>query len=366
MKKGLWILLILLWTLQVNAQVSMTVQLPSAGVLQKAQLWNILLVSASNTPVSVRIVMRLSDAATNQPVLTGVSRTVVLGRGAKQLQLSEVSPVQYEYLSAAVDRDVNGLLSAGNYLACYSVIIEGEKMGELTSEDCVPFTVEPISPPLLNSPADQSVLDMRLPQFTWLPPSPVSIYNDLNYELILAEVRPGQSALEAIQQNMPMFRSPHNRNLFMNYPASAVALDTAKQYAWTIIAKNGNEFSAQTEVWTFKINSKQVNNTVFENAYVQLKKEVDGAVASSSAQLRCSYTNEANDNTAKYEVISLDKGGLIVTTGNVPLKPGENLLEISIRKVAGLETGKSYQLRLLNSRNEYWNMKFIYSGPVQQ
>lgn len=366
MKNGFWILIISLFTLQARGQVSMTVQLPAGGVLQKAQLWNILLVSASNTPVSVRIVLRLTDGITNQPILTGISRSVLLGRGAKQLQLSDVAPVQYEYLSSAVDRDVNGLLSAGNYLACYSVIAEGEKIGELTSEDCIPFTVEPISPPLLNSPADQAVLDMRIPQFTWLPPAPLTIYNDLNYELILAEVRPGQSALEAIQQNMPMFRVNHNRNLFVNYPASAAALDTAKQYAWMVIARNGTAFSSQTDVWTFRINNKQTKAIIFEQAYVQLKKEVDGSVANSGPQLKCSYHNEANDSIVKYEVINLDRGGEIVEAGIVSLKPGDNLLEISLRKASRLESGKNYQLRLLNSRNEYWNMKFIYTRPEIQ
>jgi hypothetical protein len=38
-----------------------------------------------------------------------------------------------------------------------------------------------------------------------------------------------------------------------NYPASNKTLDTGKVYAWRVIAKNGETFAAQSEVWTFRI-----------------------------------------------------------------------------------------------------------------
>jgi len=351
--------------LQAQGQVSMTVQLPPAGVLQKAQLWNILLVSASDAPVNVRIMLRLSDASTNQPLLTGISRTITLTRGARQLQVADVNPVQYEYLSPAVDRTTTGLLTSGNYLACYSVVA-GSHVTELAAEDCIPFTVEPVSPPLLNTPANESVLETFLPQFTWLPPAPLNIFNDLNYELVLVAVGNGQSAAEAIQQNMPVFRAPNNRTPFVNYPASAAALDTAKRYAWTVNAYNGNRFAAQTEVWTFRIKSVQPESSKVVNAYVQLKKELTGAVTSCSGPLLFSYGNDANDRTVKYEIIALEQSNKVVQQGMLSLKPGENLLELPLKRSARLDDKQTYLFRLLNSRQEHWHMKFIYNSEKDQ
>lgn len=361
MKNFLLTGLVLLLGLQGRTQVNMTAQIPPEGVMQKAQLWNILLVSVSNTPVSVKIILRLSDAVSGQPMLTGISNTIVLNKGAKQLQAGDASPVQYEYLTDAIDRSTNGLLAAGNYRACYSLIIAGGGKGDLSAEDCVPFAVSPVGPPLLNTPADQSVIETYNPQFTWLPPAPVSIFNNLNYELLLTEVRPGQTAGDAIQQNLPVYRVNYTKTLFANYPASAVALDTAKVYAWTIIAKNGNAFAAQTDVWTFRIKNNMERDALREDAYVLLKKELDGAVATISTNISCVYTNETNDSTAKYELISLDADNNILNTGIVKLQPGENMIDVELKKKYHLQDGKSYLFRLKNSRNEYWQVKFIYA-----
>lgn len=364
MKRYLWICMIMLTALCAQAQVSMTVQLPPAGVMQKSQLWNMLLVSASGAPVNVKIVLRLSDAQTNQPLLTGISRTIILYKGAKQVKMEDANPVQYEYLSAAVDRNVNGLLATGNYQACYSIVASGHS-GALLAEDCIPFTVEPVSPPLLNAPANESLLESALPQFTWLPPAPLSIFNDLNYDLVLVEVRTGQSAAEAIQQNIPVFRAMHNKNIFVNYPASAVALDTAKTYAWTITANNGPRYAAQTEVWTFRIKGIQNRQAADVHAYVQLKKELNAAVINSNGRLQFSYSNEANDKSVPYEIVALQENGDAIQKGTLSLTIGDNLLELAL-KGSRLSDGKTYLFRLLNSRREQWQMKFIYTRQHKQ
>jgi hypothetical protein len=329
-------------------------------VLRKAQLWNMLLVSASSTPMRVSIELRVSDARTGQPLLTGVSRSIPLNKGAKQIQAGDVTPVIYEYLSPAADRSANGLLTAGTYLACYSVMQQNGEVNTLLAEDCLPFAVEPVSPPLLNTPADQSTEEPNLPQFSWLPPAPLTIFSDLNYDMLMVELRAGQSAAEAIQQNIPVFRSLHNRNLFVNYPVSAVALDTAKRYAWTITANNGNQFAAQTDVWTFKIKGVQpVNNISTEDAYIQLRKELDGTVISCSGTLKFEYNNVAGDKAASYELIALDAQNGIAHSDIVELKPGDNLINLPVKR---LNKGQYYLLRLLNSRQEYWQMKFVYTG----
>jgi hypothetical protein len=359
MKKFLYLIL-LLFPLRAGAQVSMAVQLPPAGVLLKAQLWNIVIVSASELPQHVKVTLRLMDAQTNQPVLTGITRSIVLTKGAKQLQVGDVMPVQYEYLSATVDRSVNGMLPAGKYLACYSLVVVNDKTGNQPGEDCIPFVVEPVSPPLLNTPANQSILETTLPQFTWLPPAPVTMFNDLNYEMILTEVHPGQSAQEAIQQNMAVYRAPRLKNVFVNYPAGAVALDTSKQYAWSVIARNGLLFAAQTEVWTFRVHGVNNSKQVLSSAYVQLKKDLDGAVVNCSG-LQCGYDNEAGDTTVPYQLIALEDNNRIVYTGALHVNPGNNRMNVPLGKRKALESGKSYLFRLHNTRNEYWQVKFIYT-----
>lgn len=360
MRRFILIALVML-SLRATAQVSMTVQLPPTGVMQKAQLWNILLVSVSTSQVLVQVTVRVTDALTNQPVLTGASRTFVLNKGAKQLQVGDVSPVTYEYLSAAADRSANGMLTAGNYIACYSVLQRIGDAWSMVGEDCLPFAVEPVSPPLLNTPANESIVEENLPQFTWLPPAPLALFSDLNYDFTIVELRNGQSPAEAIQQNIPVYRSVHNKNMFLNYPVSAVALDTAKKYAWTVIANNGNRFAAQTEIWTFKVKSVQMTPTYKEEAaFVQLKRGLDAPLISSTAALQLSYNNDAGDNTVNYEIIKLDVSKTIVQSGVLSLNRGPNQFKVTLN--GNFTGGQSYLFRLLNGRQEYWNAKFIYNN----
>lgn len=363
MPKKMYALLIcmgLLLTETLHAQVSMTVQLPPVGVLVKPQLWNMVLVNAGTRPTGVRVLLRLSDANTTQPVLTAVTRTVMLSPGANQLQEKDLAPVQYEYLMMTTDRRPEGMLSPGSYLACYSVVIDGDKAGTPATEDCIPFTVEPLSPPLLNMPANASVLDHRLPQFTWIPPAPLQLFTDLNYELVVAEVRETQSAAEAIQSNIPVYRVPALRQVFAAYPSGGVPLDTGRTYAWTVKAYNGRQFAAQTEIWTFRLNSKALSPE-YNSPYVSLKREVDGVVTNCGNTLRFAYTNETGESAVRYSVISLDNGNREIMSGTVPLRPGSNLLELKLRKSGKLKSGAYYALILQNSRDERWRMNFTYS-----
>ncbi|MFB6455588.1 hypothetical protein ACE38W_09990 [Chitinophaga sp. Hz27] len=357
MKRTLYLLLMLL-SFRVSGQVTITAQLPPAGLLMKAQLWNMILVSGSQAPIGVRVAIRLMDATTNQPLLTGITKEIMLSRGAKQMQAGDFMPIQYEYLSSSVDRSVNATLPAGNYMVCYSLILSDNKQQQ-AGDDCVPFVVEPVSPPVLNMPADGSVLDTRAPQFTWIPPTPLNMFNDLNYDMIITHVREGQSPQEAVQQNIPVYRGKYLKNIFVNYPTSGTPLDTGVNYAWTITARNGALFAAQADVWTFKIRGVDKKSLDNNGAFVQLRREQDAAVVAVKSAVQVVYTNEAGDNNTRYEIVSSDRN-TVVYSDVVTLERGENRIAIPLNKI-GLKTGASYLFRMRNSRNETWQLRFIYS-----
>lgn len=271
MKKNvLLIFLSFIFLSSIRAQVNMNVQVPPTGVIQKGQLWNLLLVNTSDNIITVNIQLSLVLINDNTPVLTATSKPITLTKGAKQIMMRDVVP-DYKYLSSIFsDRSPEGFLPVGNFMACY-VINDLAKQNEL-AEDCVPVEVSPVAPPQLNLPGDKTVIESPYPQFTWLPPSPLQQFNNLTYDLLLVEVRPGQSATEAIQQNIPQFNVANEKSIFSNYPASYKSLDTAKEYAWRIVAKNNGEFAAQSEVWTFKISSKIFQPLVPKNGnYILIK-----------------------------------------------------------------------------------------------
>jgi len=345
-----------------HAQVTMTLQVPPSGVMQKNQLWNMVLVYTGDVPKDVYIELSLLDTRDNRPAMTGVARKVTLTKGAKQIQAADVSPVQYEYLSPAfnVDRNPNGLLPIGNFTACYVISAYNGENKAILAEDCIPVEVAPLSPPLLNTPADEAILETQYPQFNWLPPAPLNLFNDLSYDALVVEVRTGQSSTEAIQQNIPVISSGNNRTLFLNYPSSNKALDTGKVYAWRVIAKNNNQFVAQSEVWTFKIGGKTIKTPIIENgAYFKLKRESPSSYVTTSGGLKIEYNNMANDSSVHYRIVSADdpKGG-VLKDGIFSLKYGQNFIDLTLDKV--FTDKRMYLLQLTNSRREVWNMMFMY------
>src|SRR5882757_4839590 len=115
---------LLLAAFSLHAQVSMTLQVPPVGVLVKNQLWNMMVVNAGSYNMLIRVNLVLLDEKTNQPVLTAISAPVLLPKGAKQLQARDLGPVQYAYSDPAfhADGDPNGMLPAGGFQACYTVV----------------------------------------------------------------------------------------------------------------------------------------------------------------------------------------------------------------------------------------------------
>jgi hypothetical protein len=362
-KKRLFLCLLVLGTISSRAQISMTLQVPPVGVLVKNQLWNMLLVNTGSQNVMIRINMVLLDEKTNQPVLTGTSLPFILDKGARQIQAKDLGPIQYTYNGPAVlaDRDANGMLPVGNYQACYTVL--STVKSTILIDNCIQLAVDPLSPPLLNTPSDEGQVYTDHPQFTWLPPTPIGLFGDLSYDLVLVEVLPGQGKADAIQQNIPIYSGGSIRNLYLNYPSSYRSLDTAHLYAWRIVAMNNSQPAAMSDIWTFRvIPPVRPSIKIQPNAYVELKRSLDPSAASSGQTLKITYDNMPADTLAAYTITSLDDpGNPVLQRGQVRLDRGRNFLDIALQRNGGWVERKVYLFRFVNSRNEEWTVKFTWT-----
>ena len=358
-KKNLLLCLMLLPMLLSKAQIVMTLQVPPVGVLVKNQLWNMLLVNSGRNSQLIEISLVLSDQKTNQPVLTATTAPFLLDKGARQIQAKDLGAINYTYNGPAslTDHDPNGMLPAGTYQACYS-IVNGEK-GVALAENCILIAVDPLSPPLLNSPANEGSIYTAYPQFTWLPPAPVSIFSDLSYFLVLVAVLPGQATADAIEQNIPVYSGGLLRSPYLNYPSSYRSLDTGQLYAWRIVAMNNGQPTAMSEIWTFKVVvPPKPSLPPTYAAYLELRRGLDASLATAGASLNVTYDNAAADTVVHYTISGIqDAGNPVVQKGTLSLRRGRNWLTIPLTK--GLYSkDKLYLFQFTNSRNELWNIKF--------
>jgi hypothetical protein len=349
---------------RVQAQVTLALQVPPAGVVQKSQLWNMVLVNGNNSNYEVEVSITLLSTADNNPVLTATGRSVVLSKGARQLKYTDFTPVSYKYLSPAFNVDLRpeGFLPVGSYTACYTVSRWVSDGYEPLTEDYIALEVQPLSPPVLNTPGDQEVLATSYPQFTWLPPAPLHLFSDLTYDVIITRVEAGQVPQSAIQQNIPAYNEGRNRTNFLNYPASYTALDTGITYAWCVIARNNSQFVAQSDIWTFSVSGKSFTPVHKEGAsYVRLSREMNTADAICEGEVLVSYQNEAKDTTVQFVITPLgDNKEAVPVAGTLTLVPGQNFIQLPVHITRQLIHQQRYRFELLNTRQEHWYSKFQY------
>jgi len=342
-----------------KAQLGITVQVPPVGIIQKTQLWNILLVNAGDAAYDVEVNITLSAAPDNNPVMTGAGKMVHVPKGATQLRYADFEPVSYRYLSPAFNNDLrpDGFLPVGTYKVCYTAGRWKGDAWEPLTEDCIQLEVQPLSPPVLNMPADKDSIGVLYPQFTWLPPAPLTLFSALTYDLVVAPVLAGQSPEQAVQQNMPVYNEGNISNVTSIYPASAHALDTGKWYAWAVIARNNRQVVAQSEVWTFWVKGTQTPAADPESAsLVTLKKEEEatGITALPKDKIGISYYSFDTAHQTILQLVGPD--GKVVQEVKQQVKYGENAWWLPLGKAYRPNT--VYRLRLTSLTQQRYTAAF--------
>jgi len=335
------------------AQITVSVQLPPGGMIHKDQLWNLVVVNNSNELLDATVSLNLQDAVTGQVVLSAGTRNFAVGKGVKVLNYRDIQPVQYNYLAAELS---GNYIPLGSYVACYRVY-KREKLNEPLADECVRVNINPLSPPLLNTPADKSVLQTYYPQFSWVPPAPAEMFSSLNYDIAVAEVLEGQSPAEAILNNVPVYINGNIKNPFENFPSSYVALEHGKNYAWQVTAKNGFNYSAQTEVWTFTLQPPDsAKIPVTGSAYILLKNNPGSAGVNliNDKNLFIKYYSFDKEHEAVVKIMSAD--GKLMLELKQKIIYGDNFLLFKLNRF--FEPGKVYLLEIADQLNNKYTVQF--------
>lgn len=354
-------LTVLFTTVAAGGQVLISPQLPVAGLFHKNQLWNIQLISNYNYSIAAQLQMIITDMYTGETVLTAMSAPFSIYKGAKQIKQADLEPIQYSAgLSTSVAGNTAGILPAGKYTICYSLIAGHDKTGLPVSEACVPAEIEPLAPPQLTAPADTSWVESRYPNFTWLPPAPAAMVPQLHYEILLAEMKEGQNAYDAIQKNTPVYMQRYLSTAFLLYPSSARSLEPGRRYAWQVIARNGAAYAQKTEAWSFQVKPDTVAGNIDGEAYPGLRKGYDAYSYTCRGNIKFEYNNETGDSLVKvtiYEWQDEPKGK--VESREIRMKPGQNFIEMETG-VGRYKNGHQYLIEIINNRKETWNLRFTW------
>lgn len=357
----LFFLTVLFATVAADGQVLINPQLPVAGLFHRNQLWNIQLISNYNYSTDAQLQMIITDMYTGKTVLTAMSAPFSIYNGAKQIKQADLEPIQYSSdLGTSLAGNAAGILPAGKYTICYSLIASDTKTGFPVSEACVPAEIEPLAPPQLITPADTSWVESRYPGFTWLPPSPAAMVPELHYEILLAEMKEGQNAYDAIQKNTPVYTQRYLSTAFLLYPSSAQSLEPGKRYAWQVIARNGAAYAHKTEAWSFQVTPDTVAGNIDGDAYPALRKGYDAYSYTCRGNIKFEYNNETGDSLVKVTIYEWQgEPKRKAESREIRMKPGQNFIEMETG-IGKYKSGQQYLIEIINNRKEIWNLKFKY------
>jgi len=318
--------LLLLPFILVRGQFNVAI-LPTGGIYLRSQLWNVSVSNTSTATVEATLHLDMKDIQTRQTVLSAQSAPFRVTPGVKKIQLSSIEPIVYNYGPGVVaDRSANATLPIGKYLLCYRLIWTYGENQTAAADDCDEIEVEPLSPPLLTMPENDSVVARSNPDFTWVPPAPLSMFGDLRYDLLISPVFEGQSITDAIQQNLPLQQAQGLQQPFFSYPLQGPQLEMGKRYAWQIIARDRAQYAVKSEVWTFRTGDKTLTATA-GLVYLLMDSKTTGREMVEGDTLRLKYVAAA---VSSAEILLTTQDGKELVRKTMSLRQGDNFLHIPL------------------------------------
>ncbi len=341
-----------------SAQINISAQLPPAGMVQKDQLWNLVIVNNKDDILTVNVKLNVQDAITGELVMSANTGSMLLNKGVKLVSKNDIQPVLYNYNRNEFSKT---FLPMGSYVACYQLYYTSQKGEEVLGDECIKINIDPLSPPILTSPADKSDIITPYPQFSWVPPTPFDMFSNLNYEIVLTEVLEGQSPAEAIQQNTPVYTRTSLTQPYESYPSSFTTLQPKTTYAWQVIARNETDYAVKTEIWTFKVKKPEIPlDIVAMTPFVQMKTNNYVTAVAPNGILKIAYINKTTEKEVSVQVFDLSD----VSSDRKPasfkanLIQGVNNIQYDLKKLFQVNETHEYLAQIVNANHETWFVKF--------
>lgn len=332
----------------------------SIGMLQSSQLWNISVINSSANNQLIKVNLIVIDRISGLEVLTGESMEVLVKPGATLLNGNLVAPVKYS--PAGFFSNVSGreFIPVGQYTLCFALFVEVNKNLTPAGKECIPVDIEPMTPPFLNYPFNKAIISEKNPRFVWIPPTPTQLFSLLQYDFLLVEKQPEQTPEEAIQRNTPLMVVGNLITNSFGYNGVGMnALDTGKQYAWQVMAKNGAAYGVKSEVWSFRVEGETISHKGESDYYLTLgsSNERLPVFYSSQDQLHVRYINNYIQGK-NFNVIISDNKGKVVLNKKINIFPGDNFFSIKL-------TGKFLDNIIYNVRLESESAPIAYGQLIK-
>ena len=289
------------------------------------------------------------------------SANVVLHPGVNRLSGQSI---RLQYSSSDLERLLSsGSKPLGAYEYCVTVTASqqvGEEQVAAITEDCVFGNNDDVFLIELNYPEDDAKIREFNPQLIWLVNSP--LVGQLQYRVKVAELKPKQSKLSAIQRNNYVLDYQYNNVNALVYPVSGRPLKVAQPYVWTVDAYYRDILIGTAAPWQFTIVEDSLQEALpLTRAYYDFANSREPVVLNVGDTVKLKYNNLKNNMDLPVSIHLLKNGTeKEVYTDKMKLSVGWNYKDLLLR-TSKMRHGKTYLLRFKIDGKQY-DIPFKYNN----
>lgn len=290
------------------AQDSIRVTLfrPPPNQLKVADLWRIRIENRTPNTHTVYLFGRADEARDGQ-IVDATSSKFTLPPGVKIVNGVEIQPIDANYYNDRYKEVFlrTGQAPTGDYRVC--VTVRNARNDADLATDCFDQRVEVSTPPILVMPTNESVVEEKIPAFTWLPPTPIARGSRPTYLLRLVEILGRQTPYDAMASNPAWFERASIPNTVVQYPIASRSLRVGGRYAWQVTASDKGFPLGESEIWWFTYKPVSITNvdtsSRFRRGSIGAGVDIGGGSGSDSSEHAYTFRNRG------LQVLDLDGVG---------------------------------------------------------
>ncbi|MCQ6957543.1 DUF928 domain-containing protein [Mucilaginibacter aquariorum] len=245
----------------------------------------------------------------------------------------------------------------GDYEYCFSITFT--RSDNPPVEQCFDYTLAPFAELNLIDPYNKDKICDKRPLLSWQPLLP-AIPGAL-YQLVLAEVKSGQTPTEALNYNLALVNQSGIMSPTLPYPSIAKELENKKKYAWQVTAYKNQTILNRSEIWEFAIDCKDSMKRTAANGYRDIEDLSKGNFYIATGVLSFSFINAFGEGKLNYEIFGIDNPQKkIKHLPKLKIINGTNQIDIDLYDIGSFKNNTFYILKVTLPDGKVKNLRFIY------
>jgi hypothetical protein len=292
-------------------------------------------------------------------------RNLSLQPGVNAVSTAMASRTQVSFSKSTLSRIIrqSNILPEAEYDYCFVVEEADKPVSNVLGQECFNYRVEALSPLSLVEPFNTQTLCEKRPMLVWQPVLPA--IEGMFYQLTLCEVKPGQSATEALFYNVPLINQKNISSSILPYPSIARDLDTGRKYVWQVTAYKNDMILSRSEIWTFQQKCDQPAPPSPAAGFRNIEDLVKGNYYIAEGRVLFAIDNPYTEMKLEYTIECLTDPELKMRKlPSVQLGRGSNNVIIELDNPS-FKDGYSYVMKVKTPGGQERKLRFVYKSIEQ-